>query len=319
MPTTYSRRGPGLKVGCKPDVAHIGGNEGIGDPADHGLTSIGPSGEPSSSCGTSFAAPLVAKTLASLDHRIEAELPIHTLRALLVHHCETPAALADRRLSHLARQFTGFGVPCASEEMLTTGDHSITMVFSSRLPNDIARPKVLRFDFQWPQSLVDPATGACFGQATAALVYHPPVDAAFGAEFVRVNLDAKLMQRQTANRQDGSPSYRDQFQQCFLPKTSNQPVPEKELIKQGLKWWPTKRYLTKFPAAGIGSSSEWRLEVSSLRRAEATFPSEGVPFSVVLTISDPEGKRPIFQELRRNLQAQSVQLEDIRTHQRLRA
>ena len=319
LPTTYTRRGPGLRVGCKPDVAHFGGNDGTGTNPSHQLASISPIGKVLTDCGTSFAAPLVSKTLAALDNEIEGYLPAHTLRALMIHNCMTPPALTARGLSTLARQFVGFGVPIETSRMLVTDDNSITLVFQSIIPNDDARPKVLRFEFDWPQALVDPSTGACKGESTATLVYEPPIDRAYGAEFVRVNLDAKLQQRQPDPRKDGSPSYRDRFDQSFLPKTAGQPVPEKELINQGLKWWPTKRYRAKFGDNGIGQSSQWRLEVAATRRSETKFPGQGVPFSLIVTIRDPNGVAPVFQQMRRVLQAGRVQLTDLRTHQRIRA
>lgn len=319
LPTTYTRRGPGLRVGCKPDVAHFGGNDGTGSAGNHGLTSITPDGNALTGCGTSYATPLIAKSLASLDNMIEGDLPAHLLRALLIHNCATPGPLTARGLTNLARQFVGFGVPGPTAEMLVTDDSAITLVFNSRITDDEKRPKILQFDFAWPQTLVDPDSGACRGEATATLVCEPPVDPAFGAEFVRVNLDAALKQRTFPDRKDGTPSYRDQFEQCFLPKTANQPIPEKELINQGLKWWPTKRYRTKIPAAGVGQSSQWRVEVSTVKRAEAKFPIEGIPFTLVMTIRDPEGAQPIFQQLRRQLQAGRVQLEELRTYQRIRA
>ena len=308
LPTTYTRRGPGLRVGCKPDVAHFGGNDGAPD-GNHRLISISPKGKLLTSCGTSFAAPLVAKSLASLENSIEGDVASDTLRALLVHNSETPVPLQAKGLATLARQFVGFGVPRATTEMLVTDDSAITLVFESRISDDLKRPKVLRFDFDWPQSLVDPTTGACLGEASATVVYEPPVDRAYGAEFVRVNLDAKLMQRQFPDRKDGSPSYRDQLEQCFLPKTSNQPALER----------PTKRYRTRIPKAGVGASSQWRIEVSAVTRAEATFPKEGVPFTLIVTIRDPEGVQPIFHQLRRTLQAGRVQLSELRTYQRIRA
>ncbi len=318
LPTTYTRRGPGLKVGCKPDVAHFGGNDGSATGANHRLVSITPTGAAITSCGTSFAAPLVAKSLASLENAIDGRLPADTLRALMIHSCAPPDALTSRGLSTLARQFVGFGVPAQTADMLVTEDSSITLVFESRIPDDERRPKVLRFDFDWPQALVDSVTGACRGEATATLVYEPPVDNAYGAEFVRVNLDAKLQQRQPNDRKDGLPSYHDRFEQSFLPKTANQPVPEKELINQGLKWWPTKRYRTRIPAEGIGEMSSWRIEVAAVRRAEARFPKEGIPFSLVVTIRDSDGVQPVFQQLRRALGAGRVQLAELRTHQRIR-
>jgi hypothetical protein len=221
-------------------------------------------------------------------------------------------------LSTLSRQFVGFGVPVGTTEMLVTNDHAITLVFQSIIPDDDARPKVLRFEFDWPQSLIDPVTGACVGEATATLVYEPPLDRAYGAEFVRVNLDAKLQQRQAAPRKDGSPSYRDRFDQSFLPKTAGQPVPEKELINQGLKWWPTKRYRARLRRTSLGEATQWRIEVSATRRSETRFPQAGVPFSLVVTIRDPDGVAPVFQQMRRVLQAGRVQLAELKTHQRVR-
>jgi hypothetical protein len=150
------------------------------------------------------------------------------------------------------------------------------------------------------------------------LVYDAPIDQAFGTEFIRVNLDAKLQQRQPTDRQDGNPSWHDQIEQGFLPKSAGLTPPEKALISHGLKWWPTKRYAEDF-GDGVGSSTEWQLQVESLVRAEAQFPAEGVPFSLILTIEDPEGTRPIFQELRRQLVSSRVDLNDIQTAVRLRA
>ena len=46
-------------------------------------------------------------------------------------------------------------------------------------------------------------------------------------------------------------------------------------------------------------------------------PIEGVPFTVILTISDPEGVRPVFTDLRQTLTALGVQIADIRTAARI--
>ncbi len=311
-------------MGNKPDLAHFGGTQPCGPTKQCGLISISPEGNLVSGCGTSYAAPMVSKTLASLDDKIENEVPLHVLRALMVHHSEQPECLAKPRLKELSRQFVGFGVPVASSEMLVTDDHSITMVFDSQLTigqtkGGTAKPKILRFPFSWPKSLVDPLTGACFGYARMTLVYLPPLDRRYGSEFVRINMDAKLQQRQPVDTKEGKPSFNSVINQCYLPKTAEQPAYEKELIKQGLKWWPTKKYEKTISSTGLGTSSEWRLEVECSMRAEAYFPSEGVPFALIVTISDPEKEKPIFQELRRDLQAQSVNMADIRTSIRVRS
>jgi hypothetical protein len=150
------------------------------------------------------------------------------------------------------------------------------------------------------------------------LVYDAPVDQAFGTEFVRVNLSAHLRQRQTSDRADGSPSFHDQIAQAFLPRTGKLTIPERSLIEHGLKWWPTKRYEADF-TGGVGNSTEWRLEVESVVRAEATFPAEGVPFSLIVTIEDDQGSAPIFQSLRQSLVSRQVNMQDIRTAVRVQA
>lgn len=315
-PATYTRRGPGLRVGIKPDLGHYGG---VGDPTVEAtaLATCALDGSQCDTRGTSFAAPLVAKTIASLDVMTREELTVRTLRAFAIHNAVIPECLSNRSLKEIARQFVGFGQPSDAASMLETDDHSITLVFESRLTVGERRPAVLRFPFPWPTSLVDPDTLACRGKVRMTLVYDPPIDQAFGTEFVRVNLDAKLQQRQPIDRRDGLPSWNDKIEQGFLPRASSLTVPERALISQGLKWWPTKRYEKDF-RDGVGASTEWRLQVESIVRAEAEFPPEGVPFSLILTIEDPERTHPIFHEMRRQFVTNRVDLHDIRTAVRLR-
>ena len=315
-PTIYTRRGPGLQVGVKPDVAAIGGAGGGRAGEATGLRSIGVEGGAVDVAGTSFAAPLVARTLAGLDVMTEGGLETDALRAILIHGTAMPAALKRQGLKELGRQFAGFGQPIDAARMLETDDHQITLVFQSRLTVGEKKPAILRFPFEWPQALVDQATGACSGRARITLIYTPPLDPAFGAEFVRVNLDASLKQKQRARRADGAERYLNQIKPRYLPSTTNLGVTEKALIAQGLKWWPSKQYESVF--ADKGESSSWRFEVTSLVRAEATFPAEGVRFAAILTIEDPDGTKPIFQQMQQGLQASAARMVGIRTAQRLR-
>jgi len=314
-PTVYSTRGPGLQVGVKPDVAAFGGTGGAGAGKPTGLTSITPSGAKQDVIGTSYAAPLVARTLAGLDVSTQGGLQVEALRAMLLHHTEMPDPLIKRGLKDLGRQFAGYGQPVSVLDMLETDDHQVTMLFQSRLTVGERKPAILRFPFDWPRSLVNP-DGSCSGLAKMTLVYSPPLDPAFGAEFVRVNLEASLRQRQPLTKKDGSHSFTNQIASRYLPKTAGLGVPEKALIDHGLKWWPSKQYQSTF--TDKGEYSNWRLEVSSLVRAEATFPVEGVPFAVLLTIEDPGKSKPIFSEMRLALQSSNAIAQDIRTATRVR-
>ena len=64
--------------------------------------------------------------------------------------------------------------------LLETDDHSITLLFESRLTIGERKLAILRFPFTWPASLVDPDTRACRGRIKMTLVYEPPLDPAFG-------------------------------------------------------------------------------------------------------------------------------------------
>ena len=309
-PTTYTMRGPGLQVGVKPDVAAYGG----ADDAMTGLRSVGPDGTPRCVVGTSYAAPLVARAIAGLDVVTEGGLTTETLRAMTFHNATMPEPLTKRGLKDLGRSFAGFGQPVPVAEMLETGDHQITLLFQSRLSIGERKPVILRFPFTWPQSLV--VGGACFGRARITLVYAPPLDPAFGAEFARVNLEASLAQLQAEPDKKGKPRFLNQITARYMPKKAPRAIPEKALIDHGLKWWPVKQYEDTF--AENGSSASWRLDVTSSVRAEAVFPAEGVPFAVLLTIEDPDGKKPVFQEMRQQLQTSRANAVDVRAAVRLR-
>lgn len=314
-PTVYSTRGPGLQVGVKPDVAAYGGAGGVGPGNSTGLKSITPTGISQDVAGTSFAAPLISRLLAGLDRDAQGGLGSEALRAMLLHHSNIPDPLTKRGMKDIGRQFAGYGQPTSVAQMLETDDHEVTMVFQSRLTVGARRPAILRFPFAWPQSLVGPQS-ACSGQVKMTLVYSPPLDPAFGAEFVRVNLEASLRQRQVKKNQDGQYGYTNQVDARYLPNSASLGIPEKALITHGLKWWPSKQYSRNLNDRG--ETSEWRLEVTSLVRAESEFPVAGVPFAVLLTIRDPEGTKPIFAEMRQSLQASRANAQDIKAATRLR-
>ncbi|MES2538356.1 MAG: S8 family peptidase [Pseudomonadota bacterium] len=301
IPAQYSRRGPGCALGKKPDVVHVGGRYS----ADSGLYSVAGDGTVVSGSGTSYSAPLVAKILANVNHKIQGDIPREALRALLIHYCQVPHALRDKSLKGIARQFIGHGLPANSNEILVCDDHEITLMFNGIL----SRRTELDFDFSWPASLVG-NDGKCKGNVRMTLVYTPLLDENFGAEYVRVNLDAYLRQQETDN--DGVISFKGR-----LDSETDDKAMEKERIANGAKWWPIKQYSGNF-SHGKGSSSNWKLVVDSLTRASQPFPGEGIPFSVIVTIADIKKKKPVFNEMRRSLQSKGVVIRDIKTALKVR-
>jgi hypothetical protein len=308
-PTRYSRRGPGLRAGVKPDLAHVGGSGSAQSLLGHGLFSIRPDGSITDGCGTSYASPIVAKTAATLEHGIEGVVSRETLIGLLLHHAEMPELLRSKALRGVARDLVGFGIPPAAAEILQGDDHQITLVFASRLRKD----QQVAFNFAWPASMVGPG-GVCRGRAKLTLVSTPPLDSRFGSEFVRINIDAALQQEDFDKQ--GKPRWKGRLDPVYLPGKAESPVVEAERIEHGLKWSPVKAFSKTIPH-GIGKSSNWRLFIEYLTRANEQVPENGVPFTAILTISDPTGEKPIFTDMRQSLQALGVRIEDIRTAARV--
>jgi hypothetical protein len=308
-PTRYSRRGPGLRAGVKPDLAHVGGSGSPQSPLGHGLFSILPDGSVTDGCGTSYAAPMVAKTAAVLEHSIEGTVSRETLIGLLLHHAQMPALLQSKALRGIARDLVGFGKPPSAAQILEGNDHQITLVFASRLRKD----QQIAFNFAWPASLVG-ADGTCRGSTRLTLVSTPPIDPRFGSEFVRINIDATLQQEDFDKQ--GKQHWKGRLDPIYLPGKAEAPVVEAERIEHGLKWSPVKAFAKVIPN-GIGKSSNWRLFVEYLTRAGEQVPENGVPFTAILTISDPSGEKPVFTDMRQSLQALGVRIEDIRTAARV--
>lgn len=294
-PAVYTRRGPGTALGLKPDVAHVGGR-GSHTP---NLFSIDPAGATVAGMGTSYAAPLAARTLAALNHLIEGEVQRETLIGLLIHHAQMPPLLSDASVSKFASDFVGHGVPARALDMLVTEDHAITLAFVGTLQ----AAHELTFPFTWPASLVSDL-GACRGRARMTLVYRTPTHRQFGAEYVRVNLEAYLRQERI-NTETGEVSWKGRLK-------SEGKIYERHLIEHGHKWWPIKRFEQTIPR-GQGNSSQWRLVVDSLCRTDVEFPDEGIPFAVILSLDDPTGRAPVFNELRQTLRNSGARIADIRT------
>jgi hypothetical protein len=314
-PARYSRRGPGLRTGVKPDLAHVGGSGTLDSTLNRGLFSINPDGSLTDGCGTSYATPLVAKTAASLERAIEGEVSRETLIGMLAHHAVMPGTLQSRTFENVARHLAGYGVPLSANEMLVGGDNEITLVFASR----IKPGQQVNFRFNWPACLVAQG-GICRGNARLTLVSSPPLDQRFGSEFVRVNIDASLQQEQapkidpdTGEVKPGG--WKGRLNPIYLPEGSERALYEAERIEQGLKWSPIKIYEKSMPR-GHGPSSSWRLFVEYITRTGEEMPEDGVPFTVILTIKDLEGNAPVFNDMRQTL-VTVARIADIRTAARI--
>jgi subtilisin family serine protease len=296
----YSRRGPGLRGATKPEFAHVGGAGTAHPELGSGLVSVDESGHLVTAAGTSFAAPLVARELAELYDAIEGPVSREMLLALAIHRSTIPLRLSTRTLFPTSRELVGFGIPASTQSMLEGDDSEITLVFSDTLqPNGI-----MRADFSWPASLVTDGS-KCRGEVRMTVVARPQLAYEHGDERVRVNIEPKLMQQKLnggwANKLD--PSY---YRVSDLVRPH-----ERTLLRESMKWHAVKTFARRM--TGLGPTASWRFEVDYLTRANESLPLEGVPFTAVLTIGDPRGVAPVFQEMRQTLNALNIRTADIRT------
>lgn len=300
----YSKRGPRLNGATKPDLASIGGSGSPDTSLLHGLSSWGSAGETRSAAGTSYAAPLVARALADLDSAIDGDVSRELLVALLVHYARVPDLMLHPAIRPSARSLVGFGVPAAVDDMLLRPDSEITLVVtSSVLPKE--RHELI---FSWPQALVEGAK--CRGSVSLTLVARPVLAYEHGDERVRVNIDAKLMQQQA----DGG--FKNALQPLNSVKSGPAPQSERELLLEQQKWQVVKAFGAHL--RGRGPSPVWKFQVDYLTRAGEDLPEIGVEFAAVITIADPNGVAPVFQQMRQHLGTLGVRTGDIRTSVRSR-
>ena len=187
----------------------------------------------------------------------------------------------------------------------------MTLVFSETL----RAGRELDFGFSWPRSLVLDR-GKCRGQVDLTLAFRPPIDAEFDAECSRVQLEAYLHQIEVdPDTGEDDPKSRLHHHDSELPQGLE--YTEKYLLQSGLKWTPVKRYNLSMPR-GRGVSSNWRIALRPYTRAGAAYPEAGVPFTLIMSIGDPQGTAPIYNEVRNEIIRRGLELADITVAHRVR-
>jgi len=299
-PTSYTRVGPASKAGVKPDVAYAGGS------ATNSLATINMEGQKILTTGTSMSAPLVAKILATLDHKIEGDIPLEILKALLIHHASFPDCIADVEYDRIRKNLYGFGIPASSDEILTEDNHSFTIVVSDYISSD----KKLSMAFPWPDSMKNP-DGTCYGDVKLTLVSKPTIDSSFGEELVRENITAYL--RCVGN--DGGKKGLLSFE--FSEIGEDKPLDEVNLIKDSFKWSPIKVSHASLKRKKL--VGDVYLEIEYLAREGIATNFDGVPFAAILTISDPKGEALVNTDMKAKMQDVGIKLSNIQIAARVRA
>ncbi len=296
---SYSCKGKGSTFGIKPDFVHKSGC-GVQDSIrGHGLFSVNREGYIHSCAGTSFSAPLVAKTMAVVEKSISGHVSRETLIALMVHSAEIPKVFQAKEYKNILSELIGYGLPTTSDNILNGDEHSITLVFAGRIKSK----QILSFRFAWPTSLIK--NNKCLGAIKVTLVSTPAINYSFGDEMIRENISVSLRQIQEDGSKKGILNSRYQDDKLSIGH-----MYEWQLIESEQKWNPIKVYEKKFQR-GTENKGAWFLEVEYQSRDVNLHSLDGVPFTVIMTIADPNKEAPIYNEMRQNVIAEGAQIADI--------
>lgn len=308
-PTRYTPRRAHIPSANKPDLAEVGG-AAPSQLEGSNLAILNAMSNRVEAHGTSFAAPLVARKVATLDKAIAGTTSRQTLIAMMLHFARHPlvfSAPSAKKALPYAQEFVGQGIPSPVDDMLEGIDSEMTFVI-----DDVLLPgKRVQFPIVWPDAL-QTDDGASTGQIRLTLVYKPVLDPRHGDERVRINLEAALQQAQAEG------GFKGQAEATHVMFTGIEHANEKERITALGKWHPVKSYETTMPR-GRGESPDWRVNIRYETRAGVDIPDEGIPFTLIITISDPQGDDNVFNEMRAGLINVGARLQDLRTAVRVEA
>lgn len=291
-PSPFSRHGAGPNHIIKPDLVHYGGSCSLDKSQRAGIRSISGTGT-AENLGTSFACPLVSRTLAQIYHRIIPTPSPVLARALLTHHARDPRTAG--RIPDGEENYFGFGLPAKTPYCLECTPHSATLVFE-----DALRPGYFLEwdDFPYPPSLS--RNGKYFGEIAMTVAFSPSRGARWGAEYCETHISAHMgVYFGQKSRKTGKVTRR--FKGLVPPEHKNSGILyESAQVESLRKWAPVRTYYGHLGPNGH-RGQQWRLMVRLLTRhgieARETFRPQ--PFALIVTISDPTSSVAVYDETSR--------------------
>ncbi len=340
-PSPFTRIGPGPGSIIKPDLVFYGGNAGMnnGQLTITGVPSFTPDGKLAYNVGTSFSTPWVSRMAAELSYLVKEEFDPLLIRALLIHNAKYPSSCEMNMADKVAQM--GFGMPSGVNEMLYNSSDEITLVLRDTLDKGSF---IQIFDFPYPQSLVD-ENGFFTGQIIATLVTKSLIDDKQAGEYCQSDISILFgtylteQNRDTTKRTVINPKGLKEPQNILLDNCYSSRAKgiyphtgfEREciLVKYGKKFHPVKKYAVDLadmtPSNKLKylvKERKWYLEVKGLYRdfieqdaAEHNY-QLSQEFCLFLTIRDPKGTAPVYDEVSQQLEYKnfvhhSIQLRNV--------
>ncbi len=309
QPASYSRKGPGPSFIPKPEIVHYSGNVSISEDGrpectGQGIKSIDENEQIRDFAGTSYAAPLVSRNLALLGHYIEPEPSSLLLKALLVHNAKLLKPFDDfESLSY----YVGFGLPAKAVNTLFCSRHEITLIFEDKIQPGVK----LEYPFCWPDSLR--FENKIMGEVKATLISRPPLNEAFGAEYVRADVRFSLLSGTTNNgRKEWKGIVPEDPCRWELRRRY-----ENNLIKEAFKWSPVKKYYARFRGKKF---EELKIKIELFLRDGQDMDTfrRNVDFALIVTVGDPGRRTPVYDEVTSGLHSLGITTDEIRIRGRAR-
>ena len=342
-PSPFTRIGPGPSSIVKPDLVFYGGNAGMnnGRLTTTGVPSFTPDGRLAYNVGTSFSTPWVSRLAAELSYLVKEEFDPLLIRALMIHNAKYPLACQMTMSDKVAQM--GFGMPISVADMLYNSSDEITLILRDTLDKGSF---LQMFDFPYPTSLVD-ENGFFTGQIIVTLVTKSLVDDKQAGEYCQSDMSILFgtylteQDRDTTKKNIINPKGLKEPQNILLDNCYSARAKgiyphtgfEREcvLVKYRNKFHPVKKYAVDLADITpsnkqnyLSKDRKWYLEVKGLYRdfveqdALARNYQLSQEFCLLLTIRDPKGTAPVYDEVSqqleyRNFVHHSIQLRNVIT------
>ena len=304
MPSPFSRKGPGANFIIKPEVVYDGGNctENLAC-SGTGIVSFDAQGNVVEGIGTSYSSPAVASIYASLRNSVVENLSREYAKAFLIHSCVIPVQVKNQVSDY--NKYFGYGKPASTiNNILTCSKSSVTLVFTGELFDG----SFIEFnDFPFPKSLI--RNGKCYGDIKMTLAYTPKLNASYGQEYCRANIDAHFG---TYDGIDIDGSVKGFKGEVPLEKKWDEKY-EASRVENGFKWYPIKSYSRNL-SKGI-AAKQWRLKVDCCARLEEDY--SGQKFVLLITITDPK-ENDIYSEVLQLLREHGYIYNNLRLQEQIR-
>jgi len=328
MPSPFTRIGPGPAYIIKPDVVAYGGNAGLlpdGNITSTGVNVLDEAGEKTSAAGTSFSTPWVARIASELNYLLEGDFDPLLIKALMVQNSRYPAG--NQMSMQDKKDYMGFGMPASTRDILYNSENEITLILRDSLQKGTF---IDILDFPFAQSLVGD-DGYYHGQIILTVVSAPTLRSSEGSEYCQSDISVAfgtmdgIRERDTNVRTIRNPYGANDPKNIMLDSLYSRRFfnvleddsfgKERTLISYGSKYHPIKKYaidLDEMTHANqekyLKGNRQWYMELKALfrnaleREAREADQKPQVDFCLLLTVRDPSGKAPVYNEVTQQLQ-----------------